>query len=971
MADRAECVSGASDKAGVGEQSCVDEQVETERAGEEEGAGLSSRVYTATSLSLGAETQSPLITYPLTLNWAIGINRSLPVFSLMDQEDRLTILYACSRVAVIYDHTSNSQRLLQGHCNTISCLCVSEDRRWIVTADDGGDESLVIVWDSYTGIPVRTMFDCHPEGGVAAVALSEDSKYLVTAGAGAVQRVCIWDWTNETESPECQVEVSPKFGCQKLILFNPTDSHQLLSNSESHVLFYTWDKEIMQYEAPDIFKKFKMPADRFSQSVFHVQGMQAFSCTLSGNVVLFSVLRSDTGQVCTMKAHKVISLQKVGITAMTLCDRFIVTGDVKGHISFYDENFKIISSLANLNLDPIESISSAKDISISSAVAKEEERILSTARFVSRNLVVSTVSAAVVHVNTQSRTAQTLMKEHSEPVHAVACHPKHSVLATGSHSGVLMVWDYERKVTVCSRIFHTDEQIHCVTYDPKGFYLAVGFVSGVVKVLNSCSLSEEEEGSFNCSYDCITHLSFSHDSSYLAAADAGKAVLVFHLCKEGSQCVWQYLGKHRSHYKPIQDLLFGVYLDSTMPRLLSLGMDRRLVEYDLQNSRKDDLLILSSERIEQSAVPTCMAWYPPLTTEHFLLIGSDMYKLKLLNGTTKMCRKTVLGPIYGSPIKKILILPATKDGDPKSRYMAYITQDKVGVQILPLDGNPHKSSALICHSSGVSHLTCSHDGRYIFTAGGGDKAVFLWQISRPALDAAAALRGKGLVPFYTLLEGGRDGELFQAIKDLFYYCRLRSQGIDSMETRQVSNHIPLSEVPYLLRALGFYPTEQELEDIQNEVKFSRYAETGKYVSDIDLEEFIKLYINHRPALGISKQDLYKAFQVLGMPDENDKPVITREELLELLQARGEHMTEEELSECFVSLFGLGEEEEQSETQTSEYKDSELVLESELPPNITMDTFATDILQFPTRTHEFPAEQQPLSSRTSKASFKTE
>lgn len=74
--------------------------------------------------------------------------------------------------------------------------------------------------------------------------------------------------------------------------------------------------------------------------------------------------------------------------------------------------------------------------------------------------------------------------------------------------------------------------------------------------------------------------------------------------------------------------------------------------------------------------------------------------------------------------------------------------------------------------------------------------------------------------------------------------------------------------------------------MQNEVKFSRYAETGRYVSDIDLEEFIKLYVNHRPALGISKQDLYKAFQLLGVPDENGKPVITREELLELFQARG-------------------------------------------------------------------------------------
>ncbi|XP_060763605.1 cilia- and flagella-associated protein 251 [Neoarius graeffei] len=971
--DRAE--SESLDDEDVSEQNSVDEQVEKElqkptesKEGEEERPGPSSHVYTATSLFLKPETENRLITYPLTLNWAFGINKSLPVFSLSDQ-DGLAILYACSHVAVIYDHTSNSQHLLQGHCKPISCLCVSEDRRWIVTAEKG-HESLMIIWDSYTGIPVRTIFDCHPEGGVATVALSKDSKYLVTVGGGTVQKVCIWDWTNETEGPECQVDISPKLGCQKHISFNPTDSFQLLSNSASHVLFYTWDKGTMRYEVPEIFKTFKTPVGHFSQSVFHVGGMQAFSCTLAGNIVVFDVLRSGTGQLQAIKATKLIPLQKDGITVMTCCDSFIVTGDVRGHIKFCDENFKIIRCFNDFNLDPITSISLSKEIPTSSSVSNTEDCTLNTAPFVSRNIVFSTVSAAVMHVNTQSRTVQTLMKEHPEPLHAVACHPEHPVVAMGSHSGILNIWDYEHKVTVYSKIFHKYEQIHCITYDPQGFHLAVGFVSGVVKILDLCTLKEEGERSFKYSHDCITHLAFSHNSSYLAAADTGNAVMVFHVCQEDSQYVWQYLGKHRSHYKPIQDLLFGVYLDSTKPRLLSLGMDRRLVEYDLQNSKKDELLILSSERIEQSAIPTCMAWYPPLTKEHFLLIASDLYKLKLLNVTTKMCRKIVLGPTYGSPLKKMLMLPPSKDGNPNSYYMAYIIQDKVGVQILPLDGNPHKSSALICHPSGVSQLACSHDGRYIFTAGGEDRTVFSWEINCLALEATAGLGGKDLIPFYTLLEGGRDGELFKAIKDLFYYCQLRSQGIDSMETRQVSTRIPLSEVPFLIRALGFYPTEQELEDIQNEVKFSRYAETGKYVSDIDLEEFIKLYVNHRPALGLSKQDLYKAFQLLGMPNENGKPVITREELLELLQARGEHMTEEELVECFVTLMGFSMEAGHSETQESECKDSEPLLESELPPNITMDTFATDILRFPMSTHELPAEQQPSSSKASEVSFET-
>uniref|UniRef100_A0A8V5H9N6 Uncharacterized protein n=1 Tax=Melopsittacus undulatus TaxID=13146 RepID=A0A8V5H9N6_MELUD len=246
-------------------------------------------------------------------------------------------------------------------------------------------------------------------------------------------------------------------------------------------------------------------------------------------------------------------------------------------------------------------------------------------------------------------------------------------------------------------------------------------------------------------------------------------------------------------------------------------------------------------------------------------------------------RKTLLGPTYGSPLEKIQILPTTSTADPQKHYLAYITKDKVGLQILPVDGNQHKSSAFICHPDGASDFATSYDGRYIFTVGGNDCTLMKWEINLNALDAAVSLGGKDMIPFYSLLEGGREGEFFQELEDYFYYAQLHSQGIDTLETRRVSTHIPLEEIPSVMRAMGFYPSEKEIEEMLNEVKFSNYVDTGEQVTKINLEDFIKLYVNHRPAFGLSMNKIQQAFRVLGYDNENGDKVIDRGDLLWLLQ----------------------------------------------------------------------------------------
>jgi len=204
-----------------------------------------------------------------------------------------------------------------------------------------------------------------------------------------------------------------------------------------------------------------------------------------------------------------------------------------------------------------------------------------------------------------------------------------------------------------------------------------------------------------------------------------------------------------------------------------IGTDRILAEYDLNESEIDHLALKPSTRIEQIAEPMSACYYPSsLTKESFLVTINNEYKYKLYNSDTKMCRKTILGPTFGSPLRKIEILPKLNENSPEE-YIYFMTTDKIGLQRLPLTGNPYDQMAIIAHPNRVSDVRASYDGQYLFTSGGLDNVVHMLHVNPQVLQAQAQLGGKDLIPFYKLLEGGRDGDIFREMQELFYYSQLR------------------------------------------------------------------------------------------------------------------------------------------------------------------------------------------------------
>lgn len=79
--------------------------------------------------------------------------------------------------------------------------------------------------------------------------------------------------------------------------------------------------------------------------------------------------------------------------------------------------------------------------------------------------------------------------------------------------------------------------------------------------------------------------------------------------------------------------------------------------------------------------------------------------------------------------------------------------------------------------------------------------------------------------------------------------------------------VPLNELANLMRALGYYPTNKEIENMMKETEFSQFPDDPTTVKEADLDTCIKLFVNHRPMYGIGKKQIQEAVNTIAGEDD--------------------------------------------------------------------------------------------------------
>ena len=180
--------------------------------------------------------------------------------------------------------------------------------------------------------------------------------------------------------------------------------------------------------------------------------------------------------------------------------------------------------------------------------------------------------------------------------------------------------------------------------------------------------------------------------------------------------------------------------------------------------------------------------------------------------------------------------------------------------------------------------------------------------------------GTGLKPYCSLIPGGKYGSFFQEMQNLFFYMQIltNTTAIEDIKVSfmitfgiilcftyfllifKMKDYLEVNEIPDYMRGLGYFPTDYEIECMNNEL----LIDNKKSVS---FENLVKLYLNYSSVNGIQIKAIENAMKNLlecDMDATSNTIDVTKSQIVAILTESAEKVNEKEAELYLQELWNV-------------------------------------------------------------------
>lgn len=684
-----------------------------------------------------------------TIKSIIGRNPNVPILNLTTDSQKTTYGYAAGHLAAIYNGHTKTTEYYQYHTNEIFQLLCNQDGRFFVTVDT----DCCAIWDRHHQIdaaastPIRSLRlslksseKLYP---IVYAAISQDAKYLIIASTNQLD---FWIWSTFRERPHATYEFPTAPRRLNSIRFNPSQTDTFACTLEKSMIFGQWKNG--QLDVHEVSADDGNPV--LLDSCFMDNSTDSSTCysvTQKCGIVWSNKTEAKKKfSIKNMYFYKILPIHSKILT-ISSADRILMITMEDGWIRFYGPEFQILYWTDSLSTEML--VSSSFDLctrkyrfidllhhdeqhfTCTGHVGTDgietyfKETVLTDAThrpFMIRKFLATTKTGKIIEYDLVRNQLRPHQFAASSEVNTFDLHPKLTVVCAGCEDGRIFLYDYaacklivERNIAEYPRdsvlLMQDDEEPHqessststimndevtAMSFTSNGQHLLCAVGKGFLFMLSSTTLELINRKPLRFSLQPIKDLIFSSDNMLMACYDTE---MIVYLCHFQQNSHWRLVGKYLSHVLPIVYLAFS----NEDMQLVCGSEDRHRSVFDVQKSIESGataLHLVGHFRSEQSSQIMCGIPFG----DDCVLSTSSTLKYRILHVQQMYTVKTIIGHSGGSPIKNIMLFgdsdAVTCDGQ---SFLVFSTVSKsMGIQLLPLDGNPFKAEGKCATTDGIS-----------------------------------------------------------------------------------------------------------------------------------------------------------------------------------------------------------------------------------------------------------------------------